>query len=298
MKNIRELEWIELRKIKKNPALLERDSMTEFKNVIVKRFKRMKSEMSLLLDGNISNADLTDAVGSEVVVTVTTLINCGVVLLNVFGLVSSIVTAGIAIPLTLLGLAGVVGLNYYRGLKKQAMYENATNFFDDDNADEYFQKIAESLAVLYRYQLSVCSREEARKFANACFTALAKEVMTNKKISLVDLVHPDLLQSVIQRSVNNIPKLPIQINSTSSKIYDARMLAKHPAIYSPIRKITTNDLPNVSNNRFAFFNSQNQHLGWGWRLLYKIKSTLFSFFKPRKTNVVNLDINMENKNKL
>lgn len=208
------------------------DTVRIFKKTFINRFELFKLEAAILAEGHIEFDEgwretlLREGVGLSTAVVV------GVIaLLGALMVISAAVSAGIAIPVAVVGAVAVVAFHKYREHVKKQRYIAASNTMDRDAIGDNIQDIADLLANLYQVQLAGCAAGDARLFADACFNAISLEMLKNKNFHFNELLDQSSLQAVLTRANTKIPKHKLSLNIRTDEKLNTRGMITHAAYY-------------------------------------------------------------------
>jgi hypothetical protein len=210
----------------------ESDSSRVFRHTFIDKFEIFKHEAEVLANGNANfNDNWKDTVGREGL-GISSAVIAGVIgVLGAVGVLSAAVSAGIAIPVAVVGILSAIAFYKYREHIKQERFERAAACMDREDMDAEIHVIARLLADLYALQLQSCTVRDAHVLADSCFKAISNEMLKNKSFSVDELLEISSLQGVLMRALSSVPKVKLDMNIVTDKKFNARGLISHSAYY-------------------------------------------------------------------
>ncbi|HTM63554.1 MAG TPA: hypothetical protein VL360_03530 [Gammaproteobacteria bacterium] len=210
----------------------EPETMRVFKRSFIKKIEIFKVEAEILAQGHVEFDEgwretlLREGIGLSAAV-----IGCVIGLLGALMILSAAVSAGIAIPVVVIGIAAVIAFYKYRDHVKQKRFISASNEMDRDEISENIRDIADLLANLYQVQLTGCTVGDARLLADACCNAITLEMLKNKNFNFNELLDAASLQALLTRAETKIPKHQLSLKFNTTDKLNTRGLITHSAYY-------------------------------------------------------------------
>lgn len=210
----------------------ESDTARVFRHAFIDQFESFRREADMLARGNAEfNDTWKDTVGKEGLAATVTVVVGIIGLLGALTVISAAVSAGIAIPVAVVGIVAGVAFYKYREHIKTLRYENADAIMDREDIEHTIRVVASLLANVYQLQLSSCTVKDAHTLAESCMKAISEEMLKNKGFNLDELLNAATLQAVLMRSLTKIPKEKLDMNINTSKKFNTRGMISHSAYY-------------------------------------------------------------------
>lgn len=153
-------------------------------------------------------------------------INTGIGLLAAFGLLLAPVSAGIALGISLLGIASAIVLNIYLNYRERNEYKRADKFMERDNIEGEMGKIADALTVVLHEQLKNCTRNDAEMLAKASAAVITKAIFNGKIASFELLQSPASLSLILAKYASYAPQHKFQAKAAGEKGQNTRDILK------------------------------------------------------------------------
>lgn len=210
----------------------EPESSRVFRHAFIDKFEMFRREAQLLAAGNAEfNDTWKDTLGKEGLALAVIIVSGVIGILGAVMILSAAVSAGIAIPVAVVGLVAGVAFYKYREHVKTQRYESAEAIMDRDDMSESIRFIARELADLYRVQLASCTIKDAHNLAADTVKAISNDMLKNKDFDFNELLSAPSLQGVLMRSLNAVPKTKMDMNIISKRKFNARGMVSHSAYY-------------------------------------------------------------------
>lgn len=207
-------------------------STLEFRRAFTEKFNKFAEETNVLASGNAEfNDTWLDTLGKEgLAVTVVVLV--GIIgVLGALAILSAVASAGIAIPVAIIGV--IAGIAFYKSREhlKQKRYERAAEMLDKEDLPKAINDIADVLVNLYQVQLNNCTLKDAHVLAEGCVKVIAHNMLTNKQFNFGELLSPSTLQALFMRSLSKVPKVHLDMNIVTKRKFNMRGLMGYSAYY-------------------------------------------------------------------
>lgn len=210
----------------------ELPSAFEFRRAFSEQFNKFAEETNVLASGNAEfNDTWVDILGKEGLGLSITVIVGVIGILGALSILSAALSAGIAIPVAVVGIAAGVGFYKLREHIKQKRYERASDMLYKEDLPKAIDDIADVLVGLYQVQLNSCTLKDAHVLAEGCMKVIAHNILTNKKFNLGDLFSTSSLQATFMRSLSKVPKSHLDMNIVTKRKFNMRGLMGHSAYY-------------------------------------------------------------------
>jgi hypothetical protein len=210
----------------------ESETSRLFRKEFQDSFNKFRRETELLARGNAEfNNTWFDTLMKEGMVVTVIVVGGVVAILGALAILSAVASAGIAIPVAVVGV--VAGVAFYKARERVKLkrFQSAAEALDRDDIDERIQDIGLLLSQLYVMQLRSCTDEDVRLLAQSCVTALANELLMNKHANFNHFLEASTLQAVLMKSLSAVPKIPLATTGLNSKKFNARGVMGHTAYY-------------------------------------------------------------------
>tara|TARA_R110000868_G_scaffold113997_10_gene305835 strand:- start:166 stop:1101 length:936 start_codon:yes stop_codon:yes gene_type:complete len=215
-----------------NRTSTETDATEYFRRTFTEKFDSFRHEADMLMNGNTEyNATFKDKLARNGLALSFVVIAGVIGILGAVSVLSAVVSAGVAIPVGIAGVAATILINELLEMHKQKNYERAAILMDGVDIITDIQAMADTLAELYKMQLSHCTLKDAHILAEGCVKAITQDMFKNKNFNFDDLLYAPSLQGVLMRSISKVPKKPINMTILTHKKLNARGLIAHTAYY-------------------------------------------------------------------
>lgn len=203
-----------------------------FRHAFIDKFTVFKQEADLLARGNAEfNEGWRDTLAREGIGLSAGMIGAIIALLGALSILSAGVSAGVSIPVIVLGVIASVAFYKYREHIKQQRYESASSILDRDDLNQEIHAMADMLAKMYQVQLASCTEKDAHKLAAGCVKAISTDILKNENFRFRELQDYVSLQAVLMRTMSAIPKDKLSMKTNINRVYNTRGLITHSAYY-------------------------------------------------------------------
>ena len=258
---------------KQNPTLSP--SSLEFKRTFTDSFNQFAKEATLLASGNADfNDTWVDTLGKEGLAISVTLSVGIIAILGALAVISTVASAGIAIPVAVLGVVAGIVFYKWRGHVKQKRYEHAVYVLGREDLTVAINDIADVLVNLYHVQLENCTVKDAHILAEGCVKIIEHNILMNKEFSFSDLLSPSSLQALFMNSLSKVPKTQLDMNIVTEKKFNMRGLIGHSAYYCK----ETDEFYHTTKSKSAKYGV----------LLFDKKADIEDYESMLKTNIVKM----------
>lgn len=210
----------------------ESEISKEFRKAFIEKFIVFKRETDLLKNGVVDVADTgKDDWGTFGISAASGVVAAVIGLLGALMVISAGLSAGLAIPVAVVGIAAGYGYYVYRNHVKQRRVDMAAEATDRDDLFGDILTISHELADLYRLQMESMTIKDANYLAESVLKAITEEMQTNKDFSFEELMYPASLQGVLMRAGTKMPKTHLDMNLMTEKQFNSRGMVRHTAFY-------------------------------------------------------------------
>lgn len=210
----------------------EPEASRMFRHAFIDKLEMFRREAQLLASGNAEfNDTWKDTMGKEGLALAVVIVGGVIGILGALMILSAAVSAGIAIPVAVVGLIAGVAFYKYREHVKDQRYKSAEAIMDRDDLSKCIRQIAQQLADLYRVQLANCTIKDAHNLAANCVKAISEDMLKNKDFDFNELMSVSSLQGVLMRSLKAMPKTKLDMNIISKRKFNTRGMVSHSAYY-------------------------------------------------------------------
>lgn len=204
----------------------------EFKKSFINQFMSFKEDAAALAAGKFANSnDWKEKLAKFGLGTASVLAGAGIAALGAAAIISAVAASVGGIVVAVVGIAIGIAVNTYMDRKKKRQFGRVNIKLQRGTLDSDIALIADSLANLYSGQLAKCTRKDAVKLAEACFSAISDQLIHNKSMSFNELLHPVLLQGVLMRSISAVPKKKLELIMMTNQSANTQSMISKAALY-------------------------------------------------------------------
>jgi len=185
-------------------------SRNRFQKVFTDEFSAFKSDAHSLTTGRVSYANkLSDIFRLGLISSGSAAIITTFGLLAAFGVISSFVTLGVGLAVSIASIAAGIGYNVFLYRRAKRRYTNVDKMLDVDNFQELTDQVVDKLIELYADRMKFFNKEEMTAFARHCEDAVSNALVMGKVSKLEDLLDANKLKSIMIEASKKDPMLEV-----------------------------------------------------------------------------------------